>query len=110
MTRSKSEYIVSKKWIYTNVLFSIFKNEDDKSKRLNAPEVSRYIWLLGDLRYLFGSTTRFNMVLSVSKLAKHLMLPISQHIQLLKHVLRFICGAKSHGLLFQHSHNAYLSS
>lgn len=65
--------------------------------------------LMGDLRFLADST-RLEIAFAVAQLEQHLTRPTAQHMLLLKHVLRYLSGTQSHGLLFQQNSRSPLSS
>jgi hypothetical protein len=58
---------------------------------------------LGELQYL-ANTTRPDIAYAVNRLAAYTANPSIQHTSALKQVLRYLCGTKDYGIMYQKTH------
>jgi hypothetical protein len=66
---------------------------------LESEEARLYAESVGALLYL-ASVTRPDLAMTVSVLARHLTKPCTRHWQLLKHVLRYLKGTQTMGIMY----------
>ncbi|KAD5507479.1 hypothetical protein E3N88_15182 [Mikania micrantha] len=70
-------------------------NENDEVEKVNPTE---YKSIIGSLRYLLH--TRPDLAYAVGIVSRHMEGPTTQHLQAVKHILRYVRGTVNHGLCY----------
>lgn len=74
-------------------------DENFESPSLDAEMTKEYQVKIGSLRYMADST-RLDISFATSKLAHFSHKPTEKHLELVKHVIRYLKGAKDHGIMY----------